>query len=256
MFTSVVKDKGFEHDRSTYKCMVEKLGEFEAMNRVISEMRRKVVNSLLEGIYNKKATALRLLRNLPERGYDVNAITYCNVICGLYQENLQVKHASCLMRCLKRRCLLEQQASCKSYEERVFKIKEAISLSELLDKDLTRDVIIYNTLISGLCKNSKVDEAESYLLEMVNRGCFPDDFTYNTIIDGYCKSAREGDINRAIELFDEALTKGFPPDAVFSLCKMRNMSLANAVMNNAIAKGFLLNVFTFNILVYDFCIGI
>ena len=54
MFNSVNKEDGFKHTLLTYKCMIEKLGvhgEFEDMERVLSEMRMNIDNSLLEGVY-------------------------------------------------------------------------------------------------------------------------------------------------------------------------------------------------------------
>lgn len=68
-------------------------------------------------------------------------------------------------------------------------LHEAARVFEALRKEgLNADVVTYNTLICGLCKHSKVAEAESYLHKMVNRGFDPDAFTYNTIIGAYCKS--------------------------------------------------------------------
>ncbi|KAI6683067.1 hypothetical protein NL676_028980 [Syzygium grande] len=107
--------------------------------------------------------ALRLLRNMTSQGCDRNAAVYCTVIGGLYEWNY--------------RC----EGLCRKST-----LVEAVKLSESVTAEgLTPQVVMYNTLIGGLCKNSRAVEAESFLSKMVNCGLQPDDYRYNTIINGY-----------------------------------------------------------------------
>uniref|UniRef100_A0A803P9J3 Pentatricopeptide repeat-containing protein n=1 Tax=Cannabis sativa TaxID=3483 RepID=A0A803P9J3_CANSA len=170
MFNSVKREDGFKHTFLTYKCMVDKLGfhgEFEAMERLLLEMRMNVDNGLLKGVYigamrnygrtvmnllieagyfnqahkvymrmkdkgiepdvytytiriksfcrtNRPHAALRLLNNMPSQGCEFNAVAYCTVISGFYEQDyraeayelfvnmLSQEGAQCL--CVTRRC--------------------------------------------------------------------------------------------------------------------------------------------------------
>ncbi|OAY79192.1 putative pentatricopeptide repeat-containing protein [Ananas comosus] len=234
--------------------------------------------------------ALRLLRNIQERGYDAIAVAYCTVICGLYEDNFQVEAYDLFDEMLRREIFPDivtfNKGLCKES-----KLTEAISLLENLDSNMVPDAITYNTLISGLCKNAKVLEAENYLHKMVNQGCAPDDFTYNTIIDGYCKigmvqksseilkdavfkgfapdrvtycslingMCQEGDINRALELFNEAKSKALKPDILVYNSLIKGLSRqglilqALEVMNEMLENGCNPDIWTYNIIINGLC---
>ncbi|KAF9626148.1 hypothetical protein IFM89_031275 [Coptis chinensis] len=332
MFNSAAKEDGFKHTVYTYKCMVEKLGlhgKFEAMEGVMSEMRRNVDNGLMEGVYigamrnygrngkvqaavdvfermdffscepsvlsynaimnilveskyfvqahkvylrmvakgispdvytftiriksfcrtSRPHVALRLLRNMPSQGCMLNAVAYCTVIGGFYEEDHQIPasdlfnemlgegicpdittfnkliHTLCKKGHVREsdkllNKILKRGVSPNLFTFNIFiqglckenKNKEAFRLLDCMTRGgLSPDVVTYNTLISGLCRISKVVEAESYLHKMVNRGYQPDDFTYNTIIDGYC---RVGSVQNACEILKDAVFKGFVPDQI------------------------------------------
>ncbi|KAI3736806.1 hypothetical protein L2E82_26793 [Cichorium intybus] len=191
--------------------------------------------------------ALRLLKNMPASGCESNAVTYCTVIGGLYNEDSQSDAYQLFDEMLKRSIFPDVvtfnkliHILCKKGDvqesERLFskvlkrgmspnvftfnvfiqglcKTKQLTQAAKMLDsasrQNLTPDVVTFNTLICGLCKNSKVIEAESYLRMMVNKGLEPDDFTYNTIIDGYCKM---GMVERASKILKDAVFMGFKPD--------------------------------------------
>ncbi|CAL5441570.1 unnamed protein product [Camellia sinensis] len=339
MFNSVRNEEGFRHNLLTYKCMIEKLGfhgEFEAMERVLAELRMNVENSLLEGVYigamrsygrkgnvqeavdvfermdfyncdpsvqsynaimnilveygyfnqahkvymrmrDKKVvpdvhtftiriksfcrtrrphTALRLLKNIPSHGCELNAVAYCTVASGFYEENFRVeayelfdemlRNGICpsittfnkLMHTLSKKGdvqesekllnkVLKRGVSPNLFTFNIFiqglcrkgLLKEASSMVDsLMREGLSPDVVTYNTLICGLSKNFRVAEAENCLQRMVNEGFEPDAFTYNIIIDGYCKL---GMIQNAYRILNDAVFKGFLPDK-FTYCSLIN----------------------------------
>ncbi|TVU40113.1 hypothetical protein EJB05_13563, partial [Eragrostis curvula] len=237
--------------------------------------------------------ALRLLRTLPERGYDAKAAAYATVVRGLYacgfghdarqlfDEMLdghlfpdiatfnKVLHALChkgnimesgalLAKVLKR------GMSANNFTYNIWirglcecgRLGEAVALVEQMGAYIVPDVVTYNTLIRGLCKESKVRDAAQYLRRMTNKGCMPDDFTYNTIIDGYCKM---GMVLEATELLKDAVFKGFMPDRVTycslinGLCAEGDVERALELFNEAQAKELKPDLVVYNSLIKGLC---
>nr|POF06009.1 putative pentatricopeptide repeat-containing protein [Quercus suber] len=213
--------------------------------------------------------ALRLLNNMPSQGCELNAVAYCTVIGGFYEENCQVEayqlfegmleqcicpdittfnkliHTLCkkgdvqesekLLNKVLKRGILPNLFTFNIFIQGLCKkgaLSEAVrSLDGVRCEGLTPDVVTYNTLICGLCKNLKAVEAERYLHKMVNDGLVPDAFTYNSIIDGYCKM---GMIQNADQVLNDAIFKGFVPDE-FTYCSLINGLCCDGDIDRAMA---------------------
>ncbi|KAF3969743.1 hypothetical protein CMV_006496 [Castanea mollissima] len=213
--------------------------------------------------------ALRLLNNMPSQGCELNAVAYCTVIGGFYEENFQVEarqlfegmleqcicpdittfnkliHTLCkkgdvqesekLLNKVLKRGILPNLFTFNIFIQGLCKkgaLSEAVrSLDGVRSEGLTPDVVTYNTLICGLCKNFKAVEAERYLHKMVNDGLMPDAFTYNSIIDGYCKM---GMIQNADQVLNDAIFKGFVPDE-FTYCSLINGLCCDGDIDRAMA---------------------
>ncbi|KVI06902.1 Pentatricopeptide repeat-containing protein [Cynara cardunculus var. scolymus] len=92
------------------------------------------------------------------------------------------------------------------------KIEEAIRVSNEMEKlKLLPDVITYNTLIDGCFKWKKSSEAIKLLDGMSERGMKRNTVTYNILIKWYCK---EGDMGKASETVKHMETNGLFPDSV------------------------------------------
>ncbi|CAK7325314.1 unnamed protein product [Dovyalis caffra] len=175
--------------------------------------------------------ALRLLNNMASQGCQLNAVAHCTVVAGFYEENYRFEAKGVLN-------------GAKSL------------LDSVIREGLTPDVVSYNTLICGLCKNSDVVEAEKYLHKLVNDGLEPDGFTYNTIIDGYCKM---GMIQNAEKILQGAIFKGFVPDEftycslINGLCQNDEIDRALALFNVALTKGLKPTVILYNMLIKGLC---
>ncbi|CAA7022578.1 unnamed protein product [Microthlaspi erraticum] len=57
-------------------------------------------------------------------------------------------------------------------------------------KGVVPNTITYNSMVEGLCKQSRLDEAKQMIDSMASEGCSPDVVTFNTLINGYCKAGR------------------------------------------------------------------
>ncbi|KAB1224493.1 hypothetical protein CJ030_MR2G016382 [Morella rubra] len=64
------------------------------------------------------------------------------------------------------------------------------------------NVVLYNTVIDGLCKDRLVTEALNLSSEMTSKGIHPNLVTYNSLIQGLCKS---GEWKEATKLLNDML---------------------------------------------------
>jgi leucine-rich PPR motif-containing protein len=76
------------------------------------------------------------------------------------------------------------------------------------------DIVTYNTVIDGLCKIGRLDDAMSQFSQMIGDGLSADIVTFTTLIHGF---SMFGKWDKAEELFYEMMDRGIPPDVtVFS----------------------------------------
>ncbi|PON62059.1 Pentatricopeptide repeat [Parasponia andersonii] len=81
------------------------------------------------------------------------------------------------------------------------------------------DVKMYTVLVYGWCKIGRIDMAERFLRDMVERGIEPNVVTYNVLLNGICRHASlhpeerfERTIRDAEKMFDEMRSRGIEPD--------------------------------------------
>ncbi|KAG9445344.1 hypothetical protein H6P81_016684 [Aristolochia fimbriata] len=81
------------------------------------------------------------------------------------------------------------------------------------------DEKIYTVLIYGWCKANRVDMAERFLREMIDKGIEPNVVTYNVILNGICRKSSlhpeerfERTVRAAEKVFDEMRARGIDPD--------------------------------------------
>lgn len=88
------------------------------------------------------------------------------------------------------------------------------------------DMVIYNTLLNGLCKAGKMEKAREIMSEMTRMCVRPDSRSYILLIQGYC---RKRDMVSASELLDEMKKMSLAPMEVTyrvminALCQYGNL---------------------------------
>ena len=82
---------------------------------------------------------------------------------------------------------------------------------ETSNRNIYPDVVTYNSLINGLCKADKLQEALQLLDVMGKMGHQPNEITYNTLLNGFC---RVGNLEKVRALLQELPEKGCRPKVV------------------------------------------
>ncbi|KAK4339145.1 hypothetical protein RND71_040607 [Anisodus tanguticus] len=111
------------------------------------------------------------------------------------------------------------------------------------------DVLTFNIVIDGLCKEGKVEDAEEVMKHMAGKGVEPDIITYNTIMDGYCLC---GQRDRARRVFDSMIDKNIESDIISynilinGYCKEKKVDESMQLFCEISHKGSKPNTATYN----------
>ncbi|XP_002982495.2 pentatricopeptide repeat-containing protein At1g62720 [Selaginella moellendorffii] len=114
------------------------------------------------------------------------------------------------------------------------------------------DAGIYNVLIEGLCRASKVEEALEVTAGMVDKGCIPTLQTYNALIMGFFKA---NEVDKALQLFRVMEEKGFSPNTMIystfidGLCKVGKINEAHEFFQQSVERGCVPDNVTYNALI-------
>lgn len=115
----------------------------------------------------------------------------------------------------------------------------------------------YNALISGLCKEHKLEEAKCVLLYMERKRVVPNAYTYGALIRGYCNTMN---IKEALDCHDEMISKGIEVNSVIvssilrCLCQMGRFDLAVVQFNQLKDSGMVfLDGDCYNIVIDALC---
>lgn len=98
-------------------------------------------------------------------------------------------------------------------------VKVAVEVFNRNKHEIIPNVKMYTSLIYGWCKINRIDMAERFLGEMIERGVEPNVVTYNVLLNGVCRRASlhpserfEKTIRNAEKVFDEMRVRGIEPD--------------------------------------------
>ena len=94
-----------------------------------------------------------------------------------------------------------------------FQLNRTFSLLGRLLKESNRvEAVIFNPILKGVCYENRIHEAAAIVaLKMPQLGCVPDVITYNILIDGCCK---QGEVKKAKEMLQFCISKGLKPNVV------------------------------------------
>ncbi|KAJ9556754.1 hypothetical protein OSB04_011368 [Centaurea solstitialis] len=197
-----------------------------------------------------------------KRGVVPDVITFSTLLNGLILED-RVHEAERLFKKLIKEKLCEPnvviyntmiKGICKFGNNDI-----PIALLGLMDqRGCKPDVVTYSTIIDSLCKDEMVDDALKLFNEMtLHKGILPDVVTYNSLIRGLCNSGRWDDASKMLrEMENERIS----PDVITynllvdALCKEGNVEVAEAIMSIMVKRGKVPNLVTYNSLIDGYCL--
>lgn len=127
---------------------------------------------------------------------------------------------------------------------------------KMADRGCPPDAYTYSTLISGLSKLGRMEEAMKLFKEMDEKGCPPTVVTYSALIHGLCRCGR---LDEAVEMFSSMSSKGAVPNVVTysslmdGLCKGGRSAEAIPLLEKMTSSRLQPNSFTYSTLIDGLC---
>ncbi|KAL3677547.1 hypothetical protein R1sor_027495 [Riccia sorocarpa] len=159
----------------------------------------------------------------------------------------------------------QQKVSAPSYTSffsvlgKVGQVDKALqAFTHLTDPDIRSNVFVWNSVLSVLVCNARVDKAFHYFRLMKEEGVEPDRITYSTMIAGCSKAL--GGYYRAQELVNEMRERGFRLDSVMygaliNVCAANHMTEeARLTFEEMQAAGFVPNLFHYSSLLNSYAL--
>jgi pentatricopeptide repeat protein len=118
------------------------------------------------------------------------------------------------------------------------------------------DSTTYSTVITGLCKANRLEEAWGLLDLMIEEQCMPTVCTYTPIVEGYCLQRK---IEEAKELMATMESLGCTPNTVTynilirALCDAGRFDEVEKVLEESQTKGWIPNTITYNTYMNGLC---
>ncbi|CAM8905827.1 unnamed protein product [Rhodiola kirilowii] len=263
---------GYRHDYTTFRVMISRLlsvNRFSNAEELLGRMREEkcgVEEDLFlmicraYGRVHKPLEAVRVFQKMGEFECLASDKAYVTVLSVLVDEGM-VKLALRFYKYMRKMGVAQSvttlnvliKALCKSSDT----LESAVKIFEEMPKrGCAPDSYTYGTLINGMCRFGKLDEAKELFKEMSVNGCSPSVVTYTCILHGMCIS---GKLDEALELFDEMVGKGIVPN-VFTysslmdgLCKGGRSLKAVELLHNMVSKRLKPNMITYSSLIYGLC---
>ncbi|KAK9992572.1 hypothetical protein SO802_027557 [Lithocarpus litseifolius] len=92
------------------------------------------------------------------------------------------------------------------------RLQDAVSFLQISEgKDTGLSVVSFNTIMTRFCKLGYVDVAKSFFCMMLKCGLLPDSYSYNILIHGLCVA---GSMEEALEFKNDMEKHGVEPDIV------------------------------------------
>uniref|UniRef100_A0A1D1Y668 Pentatricopeptide repeat-containing protein At5g46100 n=1 Tax=Anthurium amnicola TaxID=1678845 RepID=A0A1D1Y668_9ARAE len=264
---------GFRHDRHTFALMVARLAaanQLPPAEALLSRMRDEGCGPsedaalpviLAHGRAHRPLEALRVFRRMrDEFGCPPTQRSYVAVFSVLVETN-HLKMAHAFYKGMKEagvhNCTSAYNVLIKAFGKSAATIGSALKVFEQMpERGCCPDAYTYSTLISGLCKLGKVEDAVVLFKEMGEKGCSPTVVTYSALIHGLCLSGR---LDEAVEMFAAMRRESVEPNVVTysslmdGLCKGGRSLEAMSLLEQMVGHRVQPNTVTYSTLIDGLC---
>lgn len=263
---------GFRHDHTTYGLVISKLlsaNQFKRAEDIVDRMRKedcKVTEEILLSIcraygrVHKPHDVMRIFQMMKEYECEPTLKAYITVFSILVDEN-QLKVALKFYKYMRQLGFPPNVPSLnvliKALSKNIATMDSAIRIfREMPNHGCTPDTYTYGTLINGLCRVSKINEAKELLKEMEMKDCSPSVITYTSLIHGLCQLNY---LDEAIGLLQEMEAKNITPNVytysslLNGLCKNGRSFEGIELLEVMIRKNHKPNMVTYSTLLHGLC---
>ncbi|KAG9459892.1 hypothetical protein H6P81_004400 [Aristolochia fimbriata] len=290
---NLMKTNGVPPDVVTYSTIINgfcsKGRVFEA-NRILEEMIQRgcspntvTCNILLQSLWKQRKVleAEKLLQKMNERGYGLDIVT-CNIVIDGLCKNGKLDKAIEIVD----EMWIHGSAALGELGNAFLGLVDSSNIRNKCFPDL----VSYTTVISGLCKAGRLDEAKKKFLEMMSKSITPDSAVYDIFINTFSKHgklssalhvlrdmekncnpssksynfliqglASKNQIDKMNNLLTEMQEKKIVPDVfiynslINCLCDGGKVGEAATLLQEMLQKGIIPNISSFSLLIKGFC---
>ncbi|CAM8887498.1 hypothetical protein QQ045_026389 [Rhodiola kirilowii] len=206
----------------------------------------------------KVCDAYQLLRQVTENGNMPPKFVFNKVIYAYYRENNCAMASSILHLMIEKNHLPDIYTYNTILKGHFHKgrYSQGFQLFYDLGKRGYNDILLYTTMIHGLCQKGLLVEAKKLWNEMVQKGLDPNEYTYNALIYGYFKLGR---VKEAKRLYEEMVCKGRKETTlscnmmIAGFCCQGKTIEAYLMFYGMPQKGIARDVITYNALITGLC---
>lgn len=220
-----------------------------------------IYQRVIHGLFRRRmgGEALRVFREIKQRGYDIDGVTYTTVIHGLCEMRLIGVAQQMWDEMVGRGIAPNEYAYCSlvTYYCRVGDLDKARKVyDEMLEKGFKQTTVSCNILIKGFCVHGRVYDALEVFEEMSIKGIKHDVITYDTLINGLFKA---GKLDLAIRMYEWLLSSGLEPTSstfgrlICAMCENGQVHAAVDLIKSMRTKGLEPPVWTNDHIISGFC---
>ncbi|KAG9439069.1 hypothetical protein H6P81_019234 [Aristolochia fimbriata] len=271
MKMDIMSEKVVRPNCITYNCLIHafcRVGKTEDAENLLEEMRKvgiepneRTYATLIDGYARKERMeeTFRLCDEMVKYGMMPNSVVYNSVINWLFKEG-DFEEALFLLSDMKEKNICLDKYTCSIVTDGYIKsgnMKEALKYHMRIaeEKNLNKDVGMYNVLMNCLCKIGNFEGAKQLLSHMFMQGLIPDVITYSTMVDGYCKG---GKLDDALRIYEGMVKSGQRPNLITyncfvdGMCKTSSMDVAKDLVKD-MKNLAIVDVITYNTLINGYC---
>ncbi|KAJ1390408.1 Tetratricopeptide-like helical domain superfamily [Sesbania bispinosa] len=207
-------------------------------------------NTLLHSLWKegRKLEAEEMLQKMNEKSYQLDTVT-CNIVVNGLCKNGELEKAIDIVS--------------EMWTNGTTSLGKGNTFAGLVNSihDVSSslpDVITYTTLIKGLCKVGRLEEAKKKFIEMMAKNLHPDSVTYDTFIWSFCK---QGKISSAFRVLKDMERNGCSKtlhtynSLIFGLGSKRQLFEIYGLMDEMREKGISPDICTYNNILSCLCEG-
>ncbi|KAB5568747.1 hypothetical protein DKX38_002540 [Salix brachista] len=284
IFNMVVEQKGFNHNHATYSTIIDKLArakKFQAVDALLRQMMYetcKFHESLFlnlmkyfakSSLYERVVEMFNKIQPIVREKPSLKAISTClNLLVESKQVDLlrgflldlkkgyMLKPNTCIFNILINPNIFNYSALMSGFCKEG-RLEEAMdAFKEMKSFGLKQDTVGYTTLINYFCRFGRIDEAMVLLEEMKETKCKADVVTVNVLLRGFCG---EGRTEEALGMLNRLSSEGIYLNkasyriVLNSLCQKGELDKALELLGLTLSRGFLPHHATSNELLVGLC---
>ena len=226
-------EAGCVPDAVTYSIMIDvygKMGKYDEAVALYERLRKagwkpdKVTYGTMVRLFGRAGyikAAVSTFQEMKESGVQPDSVVY-NILISILGRSGRMGHALKIFEEMEKTGVKPNAVTMSTVMEmynKSGKVVEGLEIFYRLRKDVTCDVIVYNTVIKICGDAGLVTEAGQYFREMVEVGCQPNDWTYRNMISLYAKQGMAGE---AQNMFSSLTEAGYRPDVMAYTCLLQS----------------------------------